>query len=196
LVSARREPSAPSGWPAKQVPNFSDWNAGDILLVHRTLDVVGRGIVLSQTLSLSPITSKGAEWTHAAIYVGGGILIDATLRKGVAAHSVWDYASTRQIRVRRIADPSVPASDIADIASEAHRHIGKSYSLLQAIASKLVPGTVPDPNALYCSTFVGLVVANATQIDLSSDPMHQPLHPGTLAEHGDLADVDLEWRLV
>jgi hypothetical protein len=54
--------------------------------------------------------------------------------------------------------------------------------------------TFPTPNALYCSTLIGLVVARATGYDLSSDTAHQPLHPGTLAAHPELTDVMLEWR--
>lgn len=50
------------------------------------------------------------------------------------------------------------------------------------------------PWQVLLSTLVGLVVADATGVDLSSDPAHQPLHPGTLAAHPDLADVLLEWR--
>ncbi len=194
MVAAQREPLIPAAWPGTYVPNFSDWREGDVVVVHRTADAVGLGIQASQAASFSPVTRAGAVCSHAAIYMGGGMLVDATRGAGVSARSVWNYCQTRAIRVRRLSDPSIPMSDIADISSEAQRHIGKPYSLLQAVVSKVVPGTVPNPNALYCSTFVGLVVANATGYDLSSDPMHQPLHPGTLAAHPDLTDVLLEWR--
>jgi cell wall-associated NlpC family hydrolase len=184
----------PAAWPGTYVPNFSDWQEGDIVLVHRTPDSIGLGIQASQAASFSPVTRAGAVCSHAAIYVGAGMVVDATVSAGVSAQSVWNYCQTRAIQVRRLTDPSIPMADIADIAVEAQRHIGRPYSLLQAIVSKVVPGSVPTPNALYCSTFVGLVVANATGYDLSFDPQHQPLHPGTLAAHPDLTDVLLEWR--
>ena len=85
-------------------------------------------------------------------------------------------------------------ADIADISAMAQQHIGEPYSVIQVIISKLIPGTMPVLDALYCSTLVGLVVADATGVDLSSDPAHQPLHPGTLAAHPELTDVLLEWR--
>jgi len=184
----------PVVWPGTHVPNFSDWSEGDIVLVHRSANAVGFGIQASQAASFNPVTRAGRVWSHAAIYVGGGMVVDTTLTSGVSAQSVWNYCQTRALKVRRITNPSIPMADIADISVEAQRHIGKTYSLIQAIVSKVVPGTIPAPNALYCSTFVGLVVANATGFDLSSDPAHQPLHPGTLAAHPDLTDILLEWR--
>ena len=184
----------PAGWPGVDVPNFSDWHEGDIVLVHRELSSVGLAIQAAQATSLNPLTRAGSICSHAAIYVGGGMVVDATKNQAVTEQSVWNYCQTRAIQVRRVTDPSIPAADIADIATFARQHIGEPYSVIQAIVSKLVPGTVPARDALYCSTLVGLVVADATGFDLSSDPGHRPLHPGTLAAHPHLTDVLLEWR--
>lgn len=79
------------------------------------------------------------------------MLVDATLGSGVSAQSVWNYCQTRAIRVRRLSDPSIQMGHLANISMQAQRQVGKPYSLLQAIVSKLVPGTTPVPNALYCS---------------------------------------------
>jgi len=194
VVAPLREPLVPVAWPGTYVPNFSDWREGDIVLVHRTSDAIGYAIQASQAASLSPITRAGSICSHAAVYIGGGMVVDETLGVGVSAQSIWNYCQTRAIQVRRLSDPSIPMADIADISVFAQQHDGESYSVIQAIISKLFPGTVPIPDALYCSTLVGLVVADATGVDLSSDPAHQPLHPGTLAAHPDLIDVLLEWR--
>lgn len=194
MVAPLREPLVPVAWPGTYVPNFSDWREGDIVLVHRAPDAIGYAIQASQAASLSPVTRAGRICSHAAIYIGGGMVVDATRSAGVSMQSVWNYCQTRAIQVRRLSDPSVPMSDIADISVFAQQHDGEPYSVMQAIISKLFPGTVPIPDALYCSTLVGLVVADATGVDLSSDPAHQPLHPGTLAAHPDLIDVLLEWR--
>lgn len=120
--------------------------------------------------------------------------LDSIGRAQPIVKSVWNYSQTRAIQVRRLLHPSIPIADILDISGFAQQHIGEPYSVLQAIISKLIPGSAPNPNALYCSTLVGLVVAEATGVDLSSDPAHRPLHPGTLAAHPDLIDVLLEWR--
>ena len=194
MVAPLREPLVPVAWPGTYAPNFSDWREGDIVLVHRTPDAIGYAIQASQATSLSPITRAGRICSHAAIYIGGGMVVDATRGAGVSIQSVWNYCQTRAIQVRRLSDRSIPMADIADISVLAQQHDGEPYSVIQAIISKLFPATVPVPDALYCSTLVGLVVADATGFDLSSDPAHQPLHPGTLAAHPDLTDVLLEWR--
>ena len=194
MVAPLREPLVPVAWPGTYVPNFSAWREGDVVLVHRTPDAIGYAIQASQAASLSPVTRAGRICSHAAIYIGGGMVVDATRSAGVSMQSVWNYCQTRAIQVRRLSDPSIPMADIADISVFAQQHDGEPYSVIQAIISKLFPETVPVPDALYCSTLVGLVVTDATGVDLSSDPAHQPLHPGTLAAHPDLTDVLLEWR--
>ena len=184
----------PASWPGIYVPNFSDWREGDIVLVHHEQSLAGIGIRTAQASSPNALTRAGSICSHAAIYVGDGVVVDATKGSAVSERSVWNYCQTRALQVRRITDPAIPAADIADIAMFARRHIGEPYSVIQAIVSNLVQGSVPARDALYCSTLVGLVVADATGFDLSSDPSHQPLHPGTLAKHPDLMDVPLEWR--
>jgi hypothetical protein len=74
--------------------------------------------------------------------------------------------------------------------------VGWPGATLQAVWAKLgIPSAqAPDPAALFCSTLVGLVVAEATGIRLWSDPNHQPLLPANLAAHPDLDPVLLEWR--
>lgn len=194
MVAPLREPLVPVAWPGTYVPNFSDWREGDIVLVHRAADAAGFAIQASQGMSLSPVTRAGAICSHAAIYIGGGMVVDATRGAGVSAQSVWNYCQHRAIQVRRLSDPTISMADIADISVMAQQHIGEPYSVIQVVISKLFPRTVPVPDALYCSTLVGLVVTDATGVVLSSDQAHQPLHPGTLAAHPELTDVLLEWR--
>jgi hypothetical protein len=108
-------------------------------------------------------------------------IVDATLGAGVSAQSVGNYCQHRASQVRRLSDPPIPEADVAEIAVKAKQHIGEPYSVIQVIISELLPGTVPIPLQLYCSTLVGLVVAEATGVELSSDRAYQPLRLGTLA---------------
>ena len=98
-------PWFPPAWPGIHVPNFGDWSEGDIVLVHRTPDVCRHAIQASQAASLSPVTRAAREWSHAPVYIGGGMLVDANFGAGVSIQSVWNCCQNRAIRVRRLADP-------------------------------------------------------------------------------------------
>jgi cell wall-associated NlpC family hydrolase len=176
------------------VPNFSDWQPADIVLVGNDGTLAGNAIVGLQHASLSAATRAGAKYTHAALYAGNGMLIDATAGAGTAEHTVWDYCQLRTLALRRVPGLSRVQSD--NIVLKARSHLGSSYSWLGVIASKLIPQTEPNPDRLYCSTFIGLVVAQGSGRMLASMPRYRPLHPGTLAGHAGLDRVELEWRPV
>jgi cell wall-associated NlpC family hydrolase len=178
----------PDDWPGTYCPNFSDWAPGDIVLVHRTQDITGILLAAGQLASLKSSIRKSYHVTHAGIYVGGGRMIDATPGRPVDTVSLWEYCQTRPLELRRV--PDVVGQDIADAANS---HLGQSYSILQVVLSKLVPGTKVVPDAVYCSILVGAVVTEATGIVLESDPKYRPLYPAVLARHPGLQIVNLEW---
>jgi cell wall-associated NlpC family hydrolase len=174
-------------------PNFSAWAEGDIVVVGNDGTAAGNLITVSQHASLSPVTRVGAYFTHAALYVGNGRLIDSTTADGISERSAWDYCRHRELELRRL--PGLAPGQGSLIATMARTHVGKPYSWLAVIVSKIYP-TEPDPSHMYCSTLVGLVVAQATGFQLASARRFKPLHPGTLAAHPGLEVVALEWRPV
>jgi cell wall-associated NlpC family hydrolase len=191
------EPAVPANWPGHLVPNFSEWRLGDIILVATDGGKAGRGIQAAQALSRNERVREAARFTHAAVYVGNGMLIDATVQQPIMRRSVWHYCQRRLMTLRRIpstAANSISQTDIEAIAAMAEAHIGEAYSLSAAVFSKLIANTEPDPKRLYCSSFVGLVVAQATGLRLTASREHRPLHPATLAVHPELQPVMLEWR--
>lgn len=195
LGNARREHPLPGCWPGTYVPNLSEWEEGDIVLVEAAgfSGLVIRG-VQAGTMNIAML--QGALWSHAAVYVGNGMVVDAAFPAGVTAQPLWNYSATRAVTVRRVGDPTVSLAMRRFIGVSATTHVGQPYSLLQAALAKLgIPSAqAPNPNALFCSTFAGLVVAEATGIRLWSDPKHQPLLPAILATHPDLDTVPVEWR--
>ena len=195
LGNAPRELNVPVGWQGTYVPNLSDWQEGDIVLVEGT-GLSGLAIRGVQSITYNLRMLMGAKWSHAAVYVGSGMVVDATNPAGVTEQSLWNYCSRRAIAVRRLGDPTTSAAAIRDIAHRARSHVGESYSSMQALFSALrIPvANTPNPAELICSTFAGLAVAEATGIRLWSDPRHQPLMPAILATHVDLDSVQLEWR--
>ena len=185
----------PAGWPGTYVPNLSEWKAGDIVLVEAT-GFLGSVIQAGQTITTNPMMALGSRWSHAAVYIGNGIVVDAQYGTGVQQCSLWNYCQHRATTVRRLDDPAIPAPLVANIAGCAVSHIGESYSVIQAVLAKLGWPSAQTPNdqALYCSTFAALVITEATGFELASDPQWQPLYPSMLAMHSDLSVVPLEWR--
>lgn len=197
IGAALREPNVPSAWPGSYVPNLSDWEPGDLILIEG-VGVSGVVIQTGQAIS-GRAMALASGWSHAAVYVGSGMVVDATLTAGIQQQSLWNYVQHRAITVRRLqASVAVASPAGTSIAIAASRHVGKPYSLMQAVLGKLgwPASLAPDPNALYCSTFVGLVIAQATSVVLWSDPAFQPLFPGSIAVHPDLEKVQLHWRSI
>lgn len=188
------ELETPQDWPGHLVPNFTDWQLGDIVLVATDGGKAGRSIQAAQALSRDAQVREAASFTHAAVYVGSGMLIDATVQQRIMRRSVWFYCQRRSMMLRRMPSISVAQAEVESIAAAAAAHIGETYSLSAALFSKFVPNTEPDPKRLYCSTFVGLVIAEATGLRLTASREHRPLHPATLAMHPELRSVPLEWR--
>lgn len=195
LGNTRSERPVPPTWPGTYVPNLSDWQEGDILLVEGS-GLSGLIIRAAQVTTMNLAMLQGAQWSHAAVYVGNGTVIDAAFPAGVTEQPLWNYCEKRAVTVRRLGDPSLSTATKRVIALAARSHIGEPYSVLQAALAKLgLPSAQsPNPAALFCSTFAGLVVAEATGIRLWSAPEHQPLLPAILATHLDLDSVPLEWR--
>jgi cell wall-associated NlpC family hydrolase len=186
--------TVPAGWVSPALlPNLDAWQRGDVVLVSATADASGALIRTAQRVSLNRLMVQGHAWSHAAIYVGKGQIVDACFGQPVACRSVWEYCSTRALTVRRIDDPSVPLKDVTAIADAALSYVGKPYSAIEAVLSKLVRGRKPRPDRLICSTLVGLAIQDGTGVDLSASPEHRPLFPGVIAEHPALQTVLLEW---
>lgn len=194
IGAAPREPNVPWAWPGSYVPNFSDWRPGDIVLVEG-IGLSGLFIQAGQAMSARAM-ALASGWSHAAIYAGGDIVVDATIADGIQRRSIWSYVHQRAITVRRLDDPSMPANAGIDIVLAASSHIGKGYSRIQIALGKLgwLHSLAPSPDALYCSSLVGLCVAQALGVVLWSNPAFQPLFPGALAVHPDLQPIQLHWR--
>lgn len=188
------EPAVPPGWPAPLVPNFSQWLPGDVVLVAADDGKSSLPVALAQRASRQRPVRQAASFTHAGLYLGDGMLVDATPADGVSQRSLWFYCQRRAIALRRLRLPEADGALGPELCNAALAQLGRPYSVLEAVMSKLLPATLPNPQRLYCSTFVGLVVAQATGVQLAFLREHRPLHPATLAVHPLLEPVELEWR--
>lgn len=192
VTSTTQEPAL-SGWPKAIIPNFSEWWPGDIILVHADSSPVAKGVKAYQNKSLNPYIQKGQVWTHAAVYLGSGEIVDLTFAGGVHRAPIWEYCRNRAIRVRRHLPPWGRADGLMT-AVGACSAIGQDYSLKEVARTFLSADTAPVKGKNYCSTFVGITISSNTSFNLHDKPEHRPLTPGMLAEHPYLRDVRVEWR--
>ncbi|QJW83367.1 hypothetical protein HK414_01605 [Ramlibacter terrae] len=184
-----REANVPSGWPVHYVPNLSDWQEGDLVLFEAT------SWLIPAAQWLKGRTRVHRKWSHAAIYVGNGEIVEAVVGQGVVVRSLWQYCQTRELMLRRLDVPTLPAANIQKIALQARALVGKPYSRQHALLGLLGLAKHPRADELYCSTTAGLAIDSATGIDLSHhQPAWQPLYPATLAGHPWLKTIDVEWR--
>ena len=190
------ETAIPSGWPGRWVPNFSDWHRGDILLVAAGGSKAGLLVQAAQGTLRNASVRQAARFTHAAVYAGNGLLIEATPGRPIGRQTVWHYCRQRAMMLRRLPATAIAQAQIDAIADAASAHIGQPYSRTEAVLSRLVPGRETDPNRIFCSSFIDVVVAEATGLRLSALLEHRPLYPATLVTHPDLMTVPLEWRVM
>lgn len=197
-----QEPSVPAGWPGSVIPNLSDWQLGDIILVKREHTARGALIKTGQVISRSPLMRAGRDWSHAGIYVGDGQMIDAVPGTLISQRSVWAYCEHRSLALRRLpVSPHVTQAEVLGIAAAAKVYVDQPYSTLSVILDKLTPRTWPirpgmtgRKKRLYCSTLVSLAVNDAAGVDLANLPQHRPLFPGVLYLHPNLQVIKLGWR--
>ena len=182
-----------SAWAGISIPNFGDWRRGDVILVEADSTLLGRGLRGSQAVSLKAAQRSGARWSHAGIYVGADQIVEMNYGSGLVQRSVWHHCQTRALMVRRLRGAETNRQWGDDIANAAVAHAPQKYATGELLRSKLWPNSVPNPNKLFCSTFVGMVVAAATPVQLYAMKAHRPLYPSVLANHPDLDDVPTRW---
>jgi hypothetical protein len=187
----------PAGWALPIVPNFSDWELGDIVLVEGS-GLWGSLISLGQGV-LSPSSKSGKSWSHCAIYSGHGNVIDATFGSRIAEQSVATYVTNRAVAVLRlIPDPNTPATPGAAVAALARTRIGDAYAwrdILSIVAKwgNVKPIANGNHTAAYCSALV-VQCYGKVNAPLDTVPGGCPCFPSTLSCHPWLQDVSIEWR--
>lgn len=197
--------TAPVGWHADVVPNFGDWQPGDVVLVSAR-GIAGILISGGQYI-VSEATLAACKWSHCGIYVGGHYVIDALPNPhGVHVRSIRQYCETRMISVRRASvgyGRLLPRQDGQDIADFAYRQIGAPYAMAHLVRLALSwmggQGSTfhhdPRARAFYCSSFVVQSYAVAASMRLDG-PGCCPCLPATLDQHPDLVPVPVAWKRV
>jgi hypothetical protein len=199
---AKRRPAV---WRPLIVPNLDAWQPGDIVLVNRR-GLSGAAIGPGQVL-LGPTGSAARRWSHCAIYVGDGLVVDAVPRGGVGIRSLEGYCARRATALLRleIDGAFLSREQGLKVAARARELAGKryAYGALVGLAFKRlltvlrlpVPRSNDDPEVkrLFCSSLV-VVAYNAINVPIEQDPNVAPCLPANLPLHSNLWSQDLRWH--
>lgn len=138
---------------------------------------------------------QNASWTHCAIYVGDGLIVDTMPKDGARIRRLFPETD-RLIAVRRI-DPALSTADerlrVAEIATCTENVPYTSYLKLGLGngATKLAPSGWPQ--SLYCSSLV-YWVADRAGVPLTLAPNFDPeMLPAGLMSNSYLKDVSASW---
>lgn len=184
----------PVSWPptvdGRFVPNFSAWQPGDFLLMEAR---PGRSnpVQTYQKRHPDPMVRQWADWTHCAIYLGDGLMVDTVYQDRVRIRRVFTETDNRRIAVRRLSNTFCTGDERKLLAELAAMAEGVKYaSLLQLVLGRLSAqsGTGNLPTVLVCSTLVDWAATRAG-IGLSQ-MVSGDLLPAHLMNHPWLQDVN------
>lgn len=195
------------------VPDTSAWHPGDVILTKSpNPDRISKLIQAVQTFGYG---AEPAEWTHAAVYLGDGLLlceaqIDLNMSDPVCSVIVaklWDYLGTHDIMVRRSRHADDRESGWA-IAVAAATKIGSAYDwkfIMKLAADRTFVGDDVflrdhtgkiSSNAYICSSLYSTAHAYVTDVSLT-DKTNGICVPAYLASNTRHLDtVEFSWKRI
>jgi uncharacterized protein YycO len=132
---------------------------------------------------------QGTEYTHAALYVGDGKIVDSGLWKGkakVTKVGLKNYIDRYNVKVLRVREAT--KSEIKDAVDYAKGEVGKPFSTLKMLRLALPTGSTKLPRSrqelgkLFCSELVanaypeqnfaaGKHIQHVRPVDLQKSPL-------------------------
>jgi hypothetical protein len=193
------------------VPDFTKWHPGDVIITRaKKPDFISQQIQSIQTLGYA---EASAAWTHAAVYLGDGIMlceaqIDPIERLfEVIVAPIWGYIGTHEILVKR-SKWALDKEGGWAIATAAASKIGASYDwqfLLKLLTDRIFVGDRVwqqdqtgkiSAKAFVCSSLYSTAHAYATDVTIT-DKMNGLCVPAYLAsEEFHLRNVEFSWRKI
>jgi uncharacterized protein YycO len=141
-----------------------------------------------------------ARWTHAAVYVYDGKIVEATQRYGTAVTFLHSYIPTHDILVRR--NVSVSSTMRDRIALHAMTQIGTKYPYLFSLAIYSARGLAqrvrPFDVKTYhvCSELFHRTCMEVTGQALQGCPITGLTKPAHLSRTKSLTDVPVRWMTI
>ena len=146
--------------------NPTGLECGDVVLCSPTApNLYQQAIILAQGIGF---TATDASFTHAGIYVGGGMVVDSTMATNISERPYLDMAGTSYVRALRY--PRIPASLQQQLGAEARTLTGK-YALTKAVVDGLLATSMGATWVLAAIQFE-LKKANANASDPAAAPFY------------------------
>jgi hypothetical protein len=180
------------------VPALEKVRPGDLILYGGT----GKsGDWIKAAQARAGFSDEDARWTHAAIYLDEGFLVEAVV-SGVVQRSIYDDIPTRLMRFRRI--DSLTDVERYRIALRALSRLGRSYAIahIPSLGRRLWQGLwngnrVPDRKGIViCSQIFHDSAVEITRSRLDQCPVDAEVTPAHLSCSTSLVDVEVGWRRV
>lgn len=128
------------------LPDMAGWHDGDVLLFRNaTQNAMGTLITASMTRRYG---AAAARWTHAAIYAGEGMIIQAVASN---PRVVQEVAISRYVPSRVIARRAIPIltdAERREIVAAARATIGRNYNYMRAMQAGLAGLKIPQRQRL------------------------------------------------
>jgi hypothetical protein len=181
------------------VPNTDRLLPGDLILYAQT-DAVAAAI--ERTQRSAGFAAEDSRWSHAAVYLDQGYLVEAVPFGGVK-QSVLHGVPDGLMRFRRI--EGLSDIDRYRIALRALSRLGRSYSVggIPKLGLRMLAGlwqrvAAPDQKGIViCSQVYHDSVVEITRTYLQQCPVDAAVTPAHLSCSPSLTDIDVGWlRLV
>ncbi len=167
---------------------------GDLLLFSpKKPSLASRQIIKDQKKGFD---DGHARWTHAAIYVFEGMIVETTTRQGTALDFLHDYVPTHDILVRR--NTTIEQVQRTNIVFHAFTKIQMAYPMLsmavyiwqlQTLKNRLFnPQYYNICSELFCKSWL-----SATMVGLQGCPADGLTKPAHLSATRTLTDIDVPW---
>lgn len=182
-------------------PNLDQWRPADLLLVASlTPDAAVRQIVSAQ--ARGGYAPEDARWQHAAVYIGEGYVVEATLH-GVHYAPIYPYLGGHCLRLRRPLDLS--DDDRWRIAIQASVRSNERYAMQSILRLfRLSFGgywrrqrgfAVAHAKSVICSQLYADAYSRVTG-RLVTPPVAGIPTPAALSASTAFEDVDLTWAAI
>lgn len=163
------------------------------------------GAAISAVQLAGGFAAEDARWTHAAVYLGDGHLVEAIPNGGVIHRSVYDdpQITSQLMRFRR--KPDLSETDRYRVALKASAMLGASYSRAGAVSFGMTmlkglwqpTSRIDLKGIVICSQVFHDTLAEITRQYLPDCPVRQPVAPAHLSFSPGLEDVEVSWlRLI